>query len=76
MFNLIVGIFALCFGIYSLYLWVAGKTEKFGKLESMKKMWGEKLGKTIHIIGYVVAPLLVGIVFIVLYLLENNFINQ
>ena len=76
MFNLIVGIFALCFGIYSLYLWVAGKTEKFGKLESMKKTFGEKLGKAIHIIGYVVAPLLVGIVFLVLYFLENNLINQ
>jgi hypothetical protein len=76
MFNLILGIFAICFGCYSLYLWVAGKTEKFGKLESMKKTFGEKLGKVIHIIGYVVAPLLVGIVFLGLYFLENNLINQ
>ena len=70
MVNLIIGIFALCFGLYSLYLWVAGKTEKFGKLEPMKKFWGEKLGKAIHIIGYVVVPLFTGTLFLVSYFLE------
>ena len=72
MFNLIIGIFALCFGCYSLYLWLSGKTEKFGKLEAMKKNFGEKLGKVIYIIGYVVVPLLVGITLLVTYFLGIN----
>ena len=75
MFNLIFGIFATCFGFYSLYLWVAGKTEKFGKLKSMKKSFGEKLGKVIHILGYVVVPILFGTTFLVMYCIENNIIN-
>ena len=72
MIELIFSIFALCFGLYSLYLWIAGKTDKFGKLEPMKKMWGEKVGTMLHIFGYVVVPLLVGIFLLTMYFLEKQ----
>lgn len=75
MFNLLFGIFATCFGLCSLFFYATGKTEKFGKLEPMKKFWGEKLGKAIHFTGYVVAPIAVGVTLLVVYLIENNIIN-
>ena len=75
MFNLLFGIFATFVGFYSLYLWLTGKTEKFGKLEPMKKFFGEKMGKVVHILGYVLLPIIIGVTLLVMYLIENNFIN-
>ncbi len=55
-----IGIGAILYGMYTLVLRVK-VPEKFGKLEAMKKAWGEKAGLAIHFVGYTVAPAAVGI---------------
>ena len=61
--NLVLGALALGYGVYSLY---ARKTspENFGKLEAMKKQWGDRAGTVVHVIAYTIAPILVGLVLI------------
>jgi hypothetical protein len=63
-FTLVLGVFCVGYGIYTAFMRV--KTpEKFGKLEAMKKKFGDKAGKIIHIVSYTIIPILVGIVFII-----------
>jgi hypothetical protein len=60
-----VGLFALIFGICTLFLRVKDP-EKLGKLNAMKEKYGEKTGVTIHTVSYTVIPIVVGILFIVI----------
>lgn len=61
--NVILGIAAVGYGLFTIYLRLTGPT-KLGKLEAMKKQWGDTAGTAIHWIGYTVMPLLVGSVLI------------
>ena len=63
--TLAIGLFALLFGICTLFLRVKNP-EKFEKLNAMKEKYGEKTGVTIHTISYSVIPIIVGVVFIVI----------
>jgi hypothetical protein len=63
--TLAIGLFALLFGICTLFLRVKNP-EKFGKLNAMKEKYGEKTGATIHTISYTVIPIIAGILFIVI----------
>lgn len=71
---LLGGLACLAYGCYTLYLWIVGKTEKFSKLEAMKKLYGEKTGKIVHLIGYVIIPLVAGIVITAFSVLHMIFI--
>jgi hypothetical protein len=42
-FNLLLGVAAVLFGLYTAYL-RATTPEKLGKLDAMKKQWGERGG--------------------------------
>ncbi len=59
--NLIIGIFAIIFGVYTLYV-RATNPGKFGKLQAMKERFGASAGTTIHIVAYSVLPIVFGIV--------------
>lgn len=61
MFNVILGILALAYGLSTLYLRIFKQSKGLGKLDRMKEAYGEKLGKAIHIISYTVLPLLIGV---------------
>lgn len=60
-----VGLFALIFGVCTLFLRVKDPG-KLGKMNAMKKKYGEKTGVTIHTISYTIIPIVVGILFIVI----------
>jgi hypothetical protein len=60
--NLIIGIFALCFGLYSIYMRLTNKFATSEKLIQMKARFGESTGNIIHLVAYTILPLLVGIV--------------
>lgn len=62
--TILIGVAALGFGIYSAYI-RATNPGKFGKLEAMKKQWGESAGKIIHVVAYTIVPIIFGIVMIV-----------
>jgi len=62
--TLTIGLFALLFGICTLFFRVKNP-EKFGKLNAMKEKYGEKAGVAIHTISYTVIPIIAGIIFIV-----------
>jgi len=62
-FDLVLGIVIFGYGIFSFILRIKSPG-KFGKLEEMKKQFGNKGGMTIHIIFYSILPILGGIVFI------------
>ena len=58
--TVLIGIVILSYGIYTAI--IRGKNpSKLGKLEAMKKHFGEKTGKVIHVIAYTVAPIVIGI---------------
>ena len=58
-FEILFGIGMISYGILSIFIRYK-HPEKFGKLEPMKKIWGERVGIIIHIVGYTIIPLLVG----------------
>ena len=62
--TLVIGLFALLFGICTLFVRVKNP-EKFSKLDAMKEKYGEKAGVAIHVISYTVIPIIAGIIFIV-----------
>jgi hypothetical protein len=69
MAELIIGILALLYGLYTIYLRARKDSKAWGKLEKMKEVYGEKAGTVIHIISYTIVPIAVGIVGIVAYCL-------
>ena len=69
MAELIIGILALLYGLYTIYLRVRKDSKAWGKLEKMKEVYGEKAGAVIHIFFYTIVPIAVGIVGIVAYCL-------
>jgi hypothetical protein len=61
--SLTVGLFALVYGLYSIYARLKFP-EKFGKLEAMKKAYGTRIGNLIHIFNYTLIPIGFGIMMI------------
>jgi hypothetical protein len=61
--NIIIGVFAIAFGIYTAIVRVKNP-EKFGKYKAMIDKFGSK-GKILHIVSYTVVPIVVGIILIV-----------
>ena len=69
MAELIIGILALLYGLYTIYLRVRKVSKAWAKLDRMKEADGEKAGAVIHIISYTVVPIVIGIIGIVAYCL-------
>lgn len=69
MAELIIGILALLYGLYTIYLRVRKDSKAWGKLERMKEVYGEKAGSAIHIISYTIVPIAIGIIGIAAYCL-------
>lgn len=61
MFTIILGILALAYGLFTIYLRIFKQSKGLGKLDRMKEVYGEKLGMAIHIVSYTVLPLLIGV---------------
>ena len=59
--TVLVGVAAIGYGVYTAW---ARRTrpEQFKKLEPMKKFWGERAGPIVHVVGYTLVPIVVGIV--------------
>ena len=73
--TVLIGVAALGFGIYTAYV-RATNPAKLGKLEAMKKQWGEGTGKAVHLVAYTVVPIIFGIVMIVAGLRGVSFFGQ
>ena len=69
MAELIIGILALLYGLYTIYLRVRKVSKAWAKLDRMKEAYGEKAGAVIHIISYTLVPIVIGIIGIVAYCL-------
>ena len=61
--TVLIGVAAMAYGLYTAWARRA-KPEQFKKLESMKKAWGETGGQMVHIVGYTLAPIIVGVVLV------------
>ena len=72
--TLIISIFALLFGLYTIYLRLFKNSKGLGKLDAMKKAYGEKAGIIIHILFYTVVPVAIGVLGIVAYSLGIDII--
>lgn len=57
--DLIFGVLLAVFGLYSIFARFFAP-HHLGKLEPMKKMWGEKGGLIMHVVAYTVLPLTLG----------------
>lgn len=58
-----IGIAAMFFGIYSLYLRLTGN-DRFGKLKGMRDRFGENNGGWIHLLLYCIVPVIFGIIMV------------
>ena len=67
--NLIFGIIALSFGLYSTYMRLTSKFATSEKLIQMKDRFGAKTGNIIHLIAYTILPLLFGMFFLASFFL-------
>ena len=70
-FNLLLGLAAIAYGLYTAYV-RATTPEKFAKLDAMRKQWGERVGTAVHIVGYTVVPILIGVALVVSALLTRR----
>jgi hypothetical protein len=62
--TILVGVACVAYGLYTA--WARQKTpEKFRKLEAMKKFWGARIGLVVHVVGYTVVPIILGVGLIV-----------
>jgi hypothetical protein len=62
--SIIIGAAAVCFGLTTAVLRVI-HPGMFRRLKAMQETWGKTSGTVIHWIAYTIAPILVGISFIV-----------
>lgn len=69
MLSLILSIFFLVLGLFTIYLRVFKNNKWLGKIERMKEAYGKTAGTILHIISYTVIPIALGIVGIVCYCL-------
>ena len=69
--TILLGIFCFLFGIYTFIVRIKSP-EKFGKLEQMKKRFGDKTGTILHIVFYTIIPIIIGIVLLISGILGVN----
>ncbi len=62
-FNLVLGVVAVAYGIYSFYQRRTAP-EKIEKLQAMIERNGEKMAHSIHLIGYTILPIFSGVLLI------------
>jgi hypothetical protein len=67
--NILLGIAAIAYGLYTIYVRFTDPS-KLGKLDAMKKQWGEAAGTAIHWVSYTLAPIVVGVILLVAGLRE------
>jgi len=62
--NLVLGVLAIVYGIYSYY---QRKTapENIERLQTMIERNGEKMGHSIHLVGYTIMPIIAGILLLI-----------
>jgi hypothetical protein len=58
-----LGTAAAGYGAYTAWA-RKNKPEQLGKLEPMKRLWGERRGVIVHTVGYSIIPAFVGIILI------------
>jgi hypothetical protein len=58
--TLAAGLLICAYALWALALRLQGKDARFRKLGPMRQFWGPRLGSAIHYLGYVIAPLSVG----------------
>ena len=66
-FNGILGVLMVAFSALSAYGYLRvyrGQSAPFRKLEPMRKFWGHRVGTAMHFTGYVLVPLIAGMVFL------------
>ena len=64
--NLVLGILAIAYGIYS-YVQRKNAPEKIEKLQEMIERNGEKMGHSIHLFGYTIMPIAAGLLLLFAY---------
>jgi dolichol kinase len=55
-----IGMAAMAYGVATIVLRQT-RPHLFRKLQPMKQFWGEKAGFWIHVVGYSVFPILIGV---------------
>lgn len=70
--NIFIGLIAIVFGIFTLSMRLKGKTEKMSKLEGMRKLFGDKAANIIHLLGYSILPIFLGLALIIFSLIATT----
>lgn len=67
-----IGLFSLGVGLYTLFQ-REKNPDRFLKLTRMKKVYGEKTGNFVHLVGYSIIPIMFGVLMLVLGFLGKGF---
>ena len=59
-----LGLAMIAYGVTTIVL-RATRPHFFRKLEPMKQFWGARTGLAIHVVGYSVAPIVAGLIFVI-----------
>jgi len=59
--TVVIGIAALLFGIYTMYV-RSTNPDKFGKLKAIQAHFGKKGGALLHLVIYSIIPIIFGII--------------
>lgn len=62
--EIVVGVLACMYGLYTIYVRIKSP-EKMGKIDALKRFWGNIAGTIIHVIFYTIIPLVFGLLLIV-----------
>jgi len=54
------GAACILYGLFTAFMRIT-HPEGFGKIEPMKKLWGEKVGATMHFLAYTLLPITFGV---------------
>jgi hypothetical protein len=64
--TVVIGVVMIAYGIYVFLLRLKNDTRKLQKFFNMKETIGEKKGSLVHLVGYVILPIIIGIVFVIM----------
>jgi uncharacterized membrane protein len=72
--NFVTVLIGLVLIIYGVFTFIQRKKnpKSFAKLEAMKRFWGERNGYYVHVFGYTVLPVVVGLVILILGLIGGS----
>jgi hypothetical protein len=71
-FSLLIGAFAVVFGVFTLFARLGKRKDMLKKLAAMRESYGDKAGSIIHALVYSVLPIALGLVIVAVSVIRSH----